>query len=780
MGTLDSDRSGSARTYLYRHEYNGVLVYDSHARLFSEEIQETTPIERLVSCQVKRDISSASEYDRLQFSRMKNYTCFKSKSCNYTLVTPQEETLRFDSSFEGGNLRKAVKVSEDEYNLVLEFDTETEGYTQWFYFCVENYKAPHNVRFNIVNLMKNDSLYTKGMKPLAKSLAAGGLWTRSGNCVAYYLNSYERPVSSSKSPRYYYTLTFTYTFEAPNDKVYFAHCYPYTYSDLYDFLSTLGNYSSIHRVNPLCKTLSGNTCPVISITQNIQTYNSWEEEHSLIQKSAAGRRLLRQKQVKQKAQIKLMERIKNKKILESDKTHENKKAVVVTARVHPGETNSSFVVQGLISFLMGESKEARALRKKFIFKIVPMLNPDGVVWGNNRASLLGVDLNRRWKNPNKYLHPTVFWTKRLISTLSEENEVVLYCDFHGHSIKKNAFMYGCFRKGEDVEDKRLNILIKLLPFMFQETNKSFSFKDSKFRLEKSKEATSRVVMFKELEIPNSFTLETSLFGPESLAALENRSQETGELKFPVHFEKQHLEKLGSDFCKILTLYANSKTFKKKLQHLSNVLFPKKKFTETREKSTGCEENSTDEEFGIANAISNIDEVELSQLIRGNDSDSGGSDSEGSDNDDRKQCFLKSRARRRAKTPVKKSIEPEIPEKKLTKSVQGRSSVKPTCVPTKQQKVHSLLKQPVNFLRLTYKISPPGLDSQVKPYYDIPTLEGPILPQVRVSATAGGFRTSPNVKKYQGESPIQTQSVKHCRRPSKNNQRIKTKKCIYPI
>lgn len=34
-----------------------------------------------------------------------------------------------------------------------------------------------------------------------------------------------------------------------------------------------------------------------------------------------------------------------------------------------------------------------------------MLNPDGVIHGNYRTSLIGVDLNRRWDKPDKNLHP---------------------------------------------------------------------------------------------------------------------------------------------------------------------------------------------------------------------------------------------------------------------------------------------------------------------------------------------------------------------------------------
>jgi len=65
----------------------------------------------------------------------------------------------------------------------------------------------------------------------------------------------------------------------------------------------------------------------------------------------------------------------------------------------------------MIEFLLSNDPEAHDLRNNFVFKIVPMLNPDGVIYGNYRSSLLGVDLNRRWKNPSKYLHPTIYYSK---------------------------------------------------------------------------------------------------------------------------------------------------------------------------------------------------------------------------------------------------------------------------------------------------------------------------------------------------------------------------------
>ena len=66
--------------------------------------------------------------------------------------------------------------------------------------------------------------------------------------------------------------------------------------------------------------------------------------------------------------------------------------------MHPGESNSSFVMKGILDFLTSNTKpEAAALRRAFVFKIVPMINIDGVIYGNYRCSLSGVDLNRTWK-----------------------------------------------------------------------------------------------------------------------------------------------------------------------------------------------------------------------------------------------------------------------------------------------------------------------------------------------------------------------------------------------
>ena len=71
-----------------------------------------------------------------------------------------------------------------------------------------------------------------------------------------------------------------------------------------------------------------------------------------------------------------------------------------------------------------------------------MINPDGVINGNYWCSLAGCDLNRRWKYPSQNLHPTIYNAKKLIKAFANEREICLICDMHGHSWRKNVFMYG--------------------------------------------------------------------------------------------------------------------------------------------------------------------------------------------------------------------------------------------------------------------------------------------------------------------------------------------------
>jgi murein tripeptide amidase MpaA len=67
--------------------------------------------------------------------------------------------------------------------------------------------------------------------------------------------------------------------------------------------------------------------------------------------------------------------------------------------------------------LLSNHENAKKLRQNFIFKIIPMLNPDGVIHGNYRSNISGYDLNKKWENPSKIYHPEIYYLKKLILSI---------------------------------------------------------------------------------------------------------------------------------------------------------------------------------------------------------------------------------------------------------------------------------------------------------------------------------------------------------------------------
>lgn len=405
-------------------------------------------------------------------------------------ITFHPNSLSFDSSFESGNLAQAIQVSDREYRLILNHDTQTKGHTQWFYFIVRNCHVTGPVTFHIVNLGKRWSLFSKGLRPLVWSDKNEGGWHRACTGVTYTPSEW-----AGQAGVQYHQLSFTYCFLFPQDVVSFSHCYPYQYTRLMQDLQPLGSFKAFVRVDQLCETDGHNSCPILTITEDVESFTPWQAEFTLLCKSAAGRKL---------------QRLRTQSCV-----HADKKAVVLLARVHPGETCSSFVLKGAVDFLCGSTRQAQLLRRHYLFRIVPMLNPDGVVYGNTRTSLLGVDLNRRWSKPSSVLHPTLYYVKRLIQTMAEEREVALVCDMHGHSTKKKVFLYGCkhdVASGSSLSARK-NALIRLFPLLLSRHSALFSYGRCRFALETDRQATARQVCFRDLGIDRSYTLEASLFGP---------------------------------------------------------------------------------------------------------------------------------------------------------------------------------------------------------------------------------------------------------------------------
>lgn len=75
---------------------------------------------------------------------------------------------------------------------------------------------------------------------------------------------------------------------------------------------------------------------------------------------------------------------------------ESKSRVWIHGRTHPAETGSSWVVEGLVNWLLEGSPEAQEALATLVVDIVPMHNVDGVIAGNYRTNLDSVNLENSW------------------------------------------------------------------------------------------------------------------------------------------------------------------------------------------------------------------------------------------------------------------------------------------------------------------------------------------------------------------------------------------------
>ncbi|XP_075925034.1 uncharacterized protein LOC116945163 isoform X2 [Petromyzon marinus] len=435
--------------------------------------------------------------------------------------------LVFESRFESGNLRQARRVGEFEYELVLRSDLHTERHTQWFYFRVQRAVPGPSYRFVITNLLKRDSLYSHGMRPLvysevaARSGAPG--WCRTGHHIRY--GPWSNPSRNPLLPAgvQFYCLDFLMEFAHVGDTCYLAHCYPYSFSELQAHVRALLAHprrAARLRRDSLCCTRAGNSCFLLTVTDFPP--DSAQDDRT--------------------------------------EEHAGKLGVVLTARVHPGESQASWIMKGALDFLTSDEPSAQELRRKVVFKIVPMLNPDGVIVGNYRCSLSARDLNRNYRHPDKDEFPTVWHTKQMVEQFQKDRPVILYCDLHGHSRKHNVFMYGCSSRqprGAGDASAALFLRERLFPWlMARRAPGRFDWRSCKFRIRQGKESTGRAVMFRAMGITNAFTLEASFAGSRGLSA---RSSARGS-----SYDVSDFLSMGRSFCECVLDYVGTREDPRKL------------------------------------------------------------------------------------------------------------------------------------------------------------------------------------------------------------------------
>ncbi|OHT15537.1 Clan MC, family M14, Zinc carboxypeptidase-like metallopeptidase [Tritrichomonas foetus] len=375
--------------------------------------------------------------------------------------SPNDLTLRFESRFESGNLSKVYQLSAESYHCVLEYDRNPSGSCQWFYFLIRNARKDTKYTFYISGFHKGKSLYCSGARVFwysrQQALKDGISWSRGGTNYSYQVT--KRLKKKKKRASLQFQIKFPYN----NDEICLCYALPYTYSDL---LKSIEQWEK--KAKPgyfikdvLCETAGGRPCPLLTITNP-----------------------------------------------DSCIPNDKKKCVFLTGRIHPGESNSSYLVHGILDFFLSDDPAAHYILDHCIVKCIPMINIDGVVEGFYRVSLSGNDLNRMWTSPDLVLHPVVNHTKNLIKQISTEREIAVYLDFHGHSRLHGTFMYGC----PNDDDPELRDAEKTLPRVLSFLSDAFSWNHCVFSFPKERKAAGRIVVRTEVDVVHSFTIETSFGG----------------------------------------------------------------------------------------------------------------------------------------------------------------------------------------------------------------------------------------------------------------------------
>ncbi len=159
-----------------------------------------------------------------------------------------------------------------------------------------------------------------------------------------------------------------------------AFCFPYTYTDLRTYLQRLKDQSPSNvNVEILCRSRQGRDVFLVTITAGLEETGQ-------------------------------------------------KKGIWMTGRQHSGEVTGTFVLEGLIDFLVSDDPVARRMRKDFIFKVIPMVDVDGVANGCYGKDQVPKDFNRDWtKNPSI---PTIQTLRTTISNWARDHSYQMFLDVH--------------------------------------------------------------------------------------------------------------------------------------------------------------------------------------------------------------------------------------------------------------------------------------------------------------------------------------------------------------
>lgn len=445
----------------------------------------------------------------------------------------------FTSEFNSGNMKQCTKLSDNEYSILIASDCEGKilqknisNFKIWFYFGVKSSKEK-KIRISIDNLNNFTKIFRNGYKIVYNELdyditpeqyqnsyheSEEYNWKRLN--MDYMINLDEKTNLLS--------IKFDYFFPE-NRYVLFAFCFPWSYEKNEAYLNFIKkNYSDNYN--------------------NTNIY--YHDEILILSKEKRKVHLLT---ITSKNNVDFSKKELNFAGMFPDKnrcnlTLHDKHIIFITARVHPGETPGTFIFNGILkSLLDSDNPINKILLDNFIFKLVPMINVDGVSNGYFRLEQDGYNLNRCYLNPDQKKNPENFAITKMFFFYSAKNKVRYYFDLHADMQTHGVYTFGNALKS--FEEHVENVLFSFI-FKINCPNVDFSHciftercMGTKTKNELTgKEATSRVQFYQKTGLIHTYTVESSYI--KGVFNKDNIESEKSTL-----YEVSDFENIGLDLLK---------------------------------------------------------------------------------------------------------------------------------------------------------------------------------------------------------------------------------------
>ena len=324
-----------------------------------------------------------AEFIQLLFLwHIRNLLCTVFVICCCFIVNTGYTQIRISSDFERGSIGSLKEVSKNVFcGQTMHWIKKDQIGNQYYWFYFRMNGVP-NETINI---------HLENLEGTYRGNPALMFTDDTQPVISYDRKNWERitDVSYDKIAR-----RFSFRFTPKESTVWLAYAYPYTLSHLEALIDSIGDNPGVE-TEVIGKSVEGRDINLITITNNQPNKGQ-------------------------------------------------KKVIVITALQHPGEDCGGYFMEGLIRELLSGKPETENIKARFIFKLVPVVNPDGLFHGVSRYNWAMEDLNTDWDvavsdTLNMPIIPEVVAVKEWANIwLKQGNKINMFLDVHSNSQKNKG------------------------------------------------------------------------------------------------------------------------------------------------------------------------------------------------------------------------------------------------------------------------------------------------------------------------------------------------------